>query len=97
MFDGCAGQDKYRIAGYICIGVTTIVLCIAIALRRSIAVAIRVIRLGARAMGNVPGMVLYAIVDVTLLVSLLVRERCVAWWGVGCRVQCCGVCGWDVM
>ena len=73
---GCVVQDKYRIAAYIFIGITVIVLCIVIALRRSIAVAIRVIKLGARAMGNVPGMVLYPIFDVTLLVSLLVRERC---------------------
>ncbi len=67
-------QDKFRIAAYIFTAITIIIVCIIVALRRSIAVAIRVIKLGSRAMTNVPGVILFPIFSVILLVSLLVRS-----------------------
>jgi hypothetical protein len=71
-----AGQDKFRIAAYIFTGITIIIICIIMAIRKSISTAIKVIKLGTRALTANLSMLVFPLFVVALLVSLLVRRAC---------------------
>lgn len=53
-------------------GITVIVMCLAVALWKSIRTAINVMKLGVRAMNNVPATIIYPIITVSLIFALLV-------------------------
>lgn len=67
-------KTRFKIAAYVFTVITILIVCVAVALRKSIATAVNVIKLGVRAVGNAPGVLIFPVFTVVLLVSLLI------WW-----------------
>lgn len=69
-------EQAWRIIAYCLTAVTLIVICMVIALRNAIATAIKVIKLGAEALQQLPSLVFFPLTTVVALACFLVSTHC---------------------
>jgi energy-coupling factor transporter transmembrane protein EcfT len=70
---GVDSQTAYRVVAYVFTAITLIVVAIIIAVRRSIATAVRVIKLGAESLQHLPSLVFFPLTTVVAITAFMVR------------------------